>query len=117
MYVELDGVKEEFTKATNSTYWSKPVETQESKEKESSELPPNHIKNHPSDYLNLDSKSPDIMLEFIGILSSESNKGTEALLKSLRKERDTYFETTADNIDYEVKIYFPMKFEALRRYY
>ena len=117
MFVELDGEKEEFTKTTNSVYWYKPVDTNESKEKEQSEVPPNHIKHFPEDYLKLDSNSPDIMLEFIGILSSESNKGTENLLKSLKKERDNWFETTADNIDYEVKIYFPMKFEALRRYY
>ena len=75
------------------------------------------LKNNPYDYLKLEKNTPETMMEFLGILSSEYSKGTESLLKSLKKERDSCFETTADNIDYEVKIYFPMKFEALRRYY
>ena len=117
MFIELDGEKEEFTKTSNSVYWYKPIEDQEKEENEKNDMMQNHIKNYPDDFLKLDSKSPDILIEFIGILSSESNKGTENLIKSIKKERDSCFDTTADNIDYEVKVYFPMKFEALRRYY
>ena len=44
--------------------------------------------NNPFDYLKLEDKTPQTMIEFIGILSNEHNKGTDSLLKTLKKERD-----------------------------
>lgn len=117
MYIELDGEKEEFLKAQNYKYWNKPMSQEYDENRENIDRSTNHLENSPFDYLKLDDKTPDMLLEFLGILSSEYNKGTESLLKTLKKERDNCFETTADNIDYDVKVYFPMKFEALRRYY
>jgi hypothetical protein len=84
MYIELDGEKEEFTKTQNSKYFNVPnkVEDKESSDKF-------HLKDSPYDYLKLDDKTPEALLEFMGILSTESHKGTESLFKSLKKERDT----------------------------
>ena len=90
MFIELDGEKEEFTKTSNSVYWYKPIEDKEKEENEKNDMMQNHIKNYPDDFLKLDSKSPDILIEYIGILSSESNKGTENLIKSIKKERERF---------------------------
>jgi len=117
MYIELDGEKEEFVKSQNSKYFNKPMSQEFDEERRQSDASSIHLENTSFDFLKLDKKMPENMMKFLNILSSEYNKGTESLLKTLKKERDTCFQTTADNIDYEVKVYFPMKFEALRRYY
>lgn len=84
MFIELDGEKEEFMKNQNSKYYNRPTTKAEERENNDKCL----LKDSPYDYLKLDDKTPEALLEFMGILSAESHKGTESLFKSLKKERD-----------------------------
>lgn len=116
MYIEINGKKEEFINSQKTKYYNKSMNFEDS-DTGTANIQKIYFKDSPFDYLKLEEKTPDYLLEFINILGSESNKGTKTIMRLLKKERDQLFETTADNIDYELKVYFPLKFEALRRYY
>lgn len=112
MYVELDGEKAEFTKSQNMSnfysdkanmlpkvqsnssaskttkYFNKTMSQEFDEERRQIDSTSNHLENYPYDYLKLEQKTPENLLEFLGILSSEYNKGTERLLKTLKTERD-----------------------------
>lgn len=47
----------------------------------------------------------------------EHHESYEGQLKELRREKYQNIKTTAEHADYEIRIYFPLKFEAFRKLY